>query len=323
MQIESVTFLVAQKILITFPSLPPTMAAYSPDRNPSTRQEDEARPPCHKKNSLHKKAYIDDLTLLEKISLSKLIPKTRIIGPPNFHDRFHIKLPKEDSILQHQLEDLNIFTKAHSMKINSSKTKCLPFINSRTKDFMPELTLEEGNYLEVIYQLKLVGLVINSELSWQPHIDYTVARVNKVIWQLVRLKQLGAPRDKLIILYVMKVISILMFGAICFHSFLTKEQSFKLELQQKRCLAVILGIDYKQYSSALIITNLPRLDKLREKACLKWSLKAQSNPSHTHMFPLNLNETTRHSTRFVEQFCRGVKLYKSTIPSMIRELNKY
>ena len=303
--------------------LPQTRAAYGPDRNPSTRQEGDVLPPCHNKNSLHKKAYIDDLTLLEKISLSKLIPKTRIIGPPNFHDRFHLKLPKEDSILQHQLEDLKIFTKSHSMKINSSKTKCLPFINSRTKDFMPELTLEEGSYLEVIYQLKLVGLVINSELSWQPHVDYTVARVNKVIWQLVRLKQLGAPRDKLITLYVLKVRSILMFGAICFHSSLTQAQSHKIELQQKRCLAVILGTDYKQYSSALIITGLPRLDKLREKACLKWSLKAQSNPSHTHMFPLNQNETTRHSTKFLEQFCRGAKLYNSAIPSMIRELNKY
>ena len=114
-----------------------------------------------------------------------------------------------------------------------------------------------------------------------------------------------------------------MFGAICFHSSLTQEQSYKLELQQKRCLAVILGTDYKKYSSALIITGLPRLDKLREKACLKWSLKAQSNPSHTHMFPLNQNETTRHSTKFLEQFCRGAKLYNSAIPSMIRELNKY
>ena len=83
---------------------------------------------------------------------------------------------------------------------------------------MPELTLEEGSYLEVIYQLKLVGLVINSELSWQPHIDYTVARVNKV--------------------YVMKVRSILMFGAVCFHSALTTELSQKLELQQKRSLAI-------------------------------------------------------------------------------------
>ena len=124
-----------------------------------------------KKESLHKKAYIDDLTLLENISLSKLIPKTRIIGPPNFHDRFHLKLSEKESILQHQLEDLKQFTKTHSMKINSLKTKCLPFINSRTKDFVPELTLEEGSHLEVIYQLKLVGLVINSEVSWQPHID--------------------------------------------------------------------------------------------------------------------------------------------------------
>ena len=115
-----------------------------------------------------------------------------------------------------------------------------------------------------------------------------------------------------------------MFGAICFHSSLTQEQSHKLELQQKRSLAVILGTEYKHYSQALILTALPRLDILRGKACLKWSLKAQSDPRHTDLFPLSQNETnTRHSNKFTEQLCRGAKLYKSTIPSMIRELNKY
>ena len=324
LQIESVQDPEENPALRHSPALLPTMAVQGPVEDPSSRKKGVVQPLCHKKESLHKKSYIDDLTLLEKISLSKLVPKTRIIGPPNFHDRFHLKLPQNGSILQHQLEDLKQFTKSHSMKINSLKTKCLPFINSRTKDFLPELTLEEGNYLEVIYQLKLVGLVINSELSWQPHIDYTVARVNKVIWQLVRLKQLGAPRDKLITLYVLKVRSILMFGAICFHSSLTQEQSYKLELQQKRSLGVILGTDYRHYSHALNITALPRLNTLREKACLKWSLKAQSDSRHTDLFPLNQNErTSRHSTKFVEQFCRGAKLYNSTIPSMIRELNKY
>ena len=47
---------------------------------------------------------------------------------------------------------------------------------------MPQLSLEEGNYLEVIYQLKLVGLVINTELTWNDHITYTVTRVNRVLW---------------------------------------------------------------------------------------------------------------------------------------------
>ena len=208
------------------------------------------------------------------------------------------------------------------MKLNSKKTKCLPFVRSKTKDFMPQLQLEDGNYLEVIYQLKLVGIVITSSLTWQAHVDYTVSRVNAVIWQLVRFKNLGAPRTKLITLYILKVRSILMFGSACYHSSLTLEQSRKLELQQKRSLAVILGSDYRSYNNALTLTSLPRLDNLRETNYLKWAIKTQANPKHSDMFPLNLNNT-RQTNKFIEIFCRGSKLYKSAIPSMIRALKRY
>ena len=119
-------------------------------------------PPCHSVPKLHKKSFIDDLTLLEKISLSDLIEKKRIIGPLNYHDRFNLMLPQNKSILQHQICDLEIFTKERHMKLNSRKTKCIPFNNSLTKDFMPEIRMDGDQCIEVIYQLKLVGLVINS-----------------------------------------------------------------------------------------------------------------------------------------------------------------
>ena len=54
---------------------------------------------------------------------------------------------------------------------------------------MPQLSLEEGTYLEVIYELKLVGLVVTSDLTWTAHVDYTVARVNRVVWQLTRFRR--------------------------------------------------------------------------------------------------------------------------------------
>ena len=122
------------------------------------------------------------------------------------------------------------------MLINSKKTKCFPFISSKSKDFVLTLFLENNTHLKVIYQLKLVGIVLSSDLSWHAHIEYTVSRVNKTIWQLVRFRQLGAPRKKLITLYILKVRSILMFGAVCYHSSLTAELSAKLELQQKDVL---------------------------------------------------------------------------------------
>ena len=182
---------------------PPIEYQLLPHENPSTRQKNEIIPLCHQSKNVHKKSFIDDLTLLEKISLSNLVSKPRIIGPLDFHDRFNLTMPAHKSILHHQLDDLKLFTSNHSMKLNSKKTKCLPFIQSKTKDFMPQLSLDEGSNLEVIYKLKLVGIVITSSLSWQAHVEYTVSRVNSVIWQLIRFKQLGAPRNKLITLYVL------------------------------------------------------------------------------------------------------------------------
>ena len=87
----------------------------------------------------------------------------------------------------------------------------MPFINSRTKDFEPKLSIEVGTHLEIIYRLKLVGLVTTSGLTWHDHVDYTVKRVNGVIWQLLRFKNIGAPREKLITFYTLIIRAILMF----------------------------------------------------------------------------------------------------------------
>ena len=242
--------------------------------------------------------------------MSSLVQKERIIGPPQYHGRFHLTQQKSKSILQHQLEDLVRYTKKNSMVLNSKKTKCLPFIMSRTKDFIPEPSVEEGTNLDVIYSMKLVGMMISSNLNlgWQSHVDYTVTRINKVLWQLVRFKQLGGDRDKLVKFYILKVRSILMLGAACYHSALSKEQSEKLEMQQKKCLIIILGRDYSCYESARTLLNLPRLDTLRETVSLKWAIKAQADQQHAHLFPLNSNEvTTRQNNKFKEADSTGVQ----------------
>ena len=244
------------------------------------------------------------------------------MGPLDFHDRFNLTLPPDKRTLQHQLQDLVRFTKEHSMVLNSKKTKCMPFVNSLTKDFMPQLSIEPSNYLEVIYQLKLVGVVLTCDMTWNAHVDYTVSRVNRTLWQLVRFKQLGASQEKLKTFYNLKIRSILMFASVCFHSSLKSELSQKLELQQKRSLAVILGSQYRSYSHALAVTCLPRLDTLRSEGCTKWALKAQRDPLQSDIFPLNTSTVnTRFRNKFKEYFCHTMKFYKSTIPRMIRNLN--
>ena len=113
-----------------------------------------------------------------------------------------------------------------------------------------------------------------------------------------------------------------MFGAVCYHSALTKELSHRLELQQKRSLAIILGSKYQSYRNALSLTSLPRLDTIRGEACLKWATKAQINPLHSDLFPLNPSVVqTRWRPKFKEFKCRTDKFYQSAVPSMTRALN--
>ena len=72
---------------------------------PALRQENVIPQPCHNQKKLQKKSYIDDRTLLVKVSLSDLQQKKRIIGPLDFNNRFNLALPPEKSILQNQFED--------------------------------------------------------------------------------------------------------------------------------------------------------------------------------------------------------------------------
>ena len=123
---------------------------------------------------------------------------------------------------------------------------------------------------------------------------------------------------------ILKIRSVLMFAAVCFHSSLTIELSEKLELQQRRSLAVILGSQYRSYSHALSVTSLPRLDALRTEACLKWAIQAQRNPLHSDLFPLNKSEVnTRWRKKYSEYRCTTTKFLKSVVPYLTRVLNMH
>ena len=139
-----------------------------------------------------KKKYVDDLSLLESINLkATLIPAPPIIGPPNLHEQPGLVLPADQSVLQHQLADLLVFTNDNKMKINFKKTKILPFNTTKKYDFLPQLHFPGCDPLEVIYETRLLGVILSSNLGWAAHVDDMTRRVKSKLWVLVRFKALG------------------------------------------------------------------------------------------------------------------------------------
>ena len=171
------------------------------------------------------------------------------------HERHGLHLPVENCSMQHKLQDLLTFTEENLMKINLKKPKIMPFNFTKTRDFIPEFSFPGGEPLDVIYQTKLVGVVIDSSLSWGPHVEYTVTNASKKLWLLIRFKNLGASREQLITLFQLKIRCLAEFAAPAFNGALTKQQSADLEMIQKKAFGVILGSEYKSYSNALSVLS--------------------------------------------------------------------
>ena len=299
------------------PTLPPGV--------PGPEPESKAQPkPCANIENTENKKFVDDLTLLEVINLKgSLIAKEPFIGPPNFHERHGLCLPPEKTILQHKLEDLLRFTTDNEMKINAKKTNIIPFNFTKSMDFIPELSFPGGKQLDVVYQTKLVGVVVDSSLSWWPHIEYTVSNATKKLWLLIRFRNLGATQQQLLTLYHLKIRCLLEFAAPAFHGSLTAEQSRALESVQKKAFAIILGSGYKSYSRALKTLSQEELSLRRLKLCTTFAKKCTTNPRHADMFELNprYKNRTRNKQKYIQPKCNTTRYYNSAIPFLTRLLN--
>ena len=69
-----------------------------PEAAPGMEAQGEL-PLCHQVEKTHKKSFIDDLTLLEKIYLKNFVKEETFIGPPSFHGRFKLPMPPKKFIL--------------------------------------------------------------------------------------------------------------------------------------------------------------------------------------------------------------------------------
>ena len=54
------------------------------------------------------------------------------------------------------------------MKLNFDKTKVMLFNPGKKYDFLPKIKTRNGDFLEVVEKIKLLGIVIRSYLTGRP-----------------------------------------------------------------------------------------------------------------------------------------------------------
>ena len=81
------------------------------------------------------------------------------------------------------------------MKINSKKTKFILFNRCKNIDFMPTMNLNDEE-IETVEQMKILGVVISSDLKFSQNTQYIVQKAFKRIWMLRWLKNIGASESQ-------------------------------------------------------------------------------------------------------------------------------
>ena len=96
-----------------------------------------------------------------------------------------------------QLQRTEEFAKVNEMQLNYKKTKLILFNPGSSMDFMPQVSLC-GNELEVVNEIRLLGLVIRADMRWCSYTQNMVKKANKRLWILRRLKNMGANKQDLV-----------------------------------------------------------------------------------------------------------------------------
>ena len=275
-------------------------------------------------NAIHLK-YVDDLSLAESIDMTSLVhvPRHSRQQPDTYRARTGHVLDIQHSRVYQELINTQKYAQDNHMKLNLGKTKLMLFNTCKSRDFSPELIIEDAR-IDLVEQSKLLGVVVTSNLSWSSNTNYLVERCYKKMWVMRRLKRLGANNSDLLDIYSKQIRSIAEYAVPVWNSALTGEQIIKIERVQKVACSIILGDNYESYTSALKTLGLDKLSVRRKKICIKFAKKAQKHKKFSKWFkPTPAVITRNKKPPFYDVVCKTVRFEKSPLSYLTKLLNQH
>ena len=124
--------------------------------------------------------FMDDLTILEFIQLVD-------VGLASYNLKAQVpsNIPQHNQLIRSEhlkttkyIKEINEWTEKNLMKLNEKKTKQIIFNFNKDKQFTTEVRLK-GEPLEIVDEVKLLGVIINKDLKWSKNTNYLVKKANK------------------------------------------------------------------------------------------------------------------------------------------------
>ena len=151
------------------------------------------------------------------------------------------------------------------MVLNLTKTKEVvlgpPSITSNL------LSISASSYqIQRASEAKLLGVHIDSNLSWHTHVEAIVSKAIQRLYFLKQLKRARVPHAQLLHFYISVIRPVLEYAVPVWHHLLTKSQTDNIESVQKRALRVIYPFSNDMsYSNYLDLADIASLSTRRNE----------------------------------------------------------
>ena len=268
---------------------------------------------------------MDDTSFLEILNLimaglASLNPKNQVPSdiPPNM-----VFLPSENCKTQNYLDKMAKWTEEFQMKLNPIKSKYM-IVNFCTNYQFRTRLVVNNSLLEQVHETRLLGLIIQDDLSWNSNTKSLVKKAYSRMIILRKLIEFEVKIQDMVTIYILFIRSVIEQSSVVWSSSLTVDEMTSLERTQKVALRIIFSQDYISYENALNQSKLPKIEDRYKTLLLRFALKCCKNQKTQNMFPLaNQSERTRKHEHYDVPMARKNRFFKSSIPTMARMLNQH
>lgn len=141
------------------------------------------------------------------------------------------------------------------------KTEAIAFLGRNKRSLRNPSIVIDGISVPIKTNIKYLGIILNSSLSFKDHFKYIGVKTNKVIRALSKLlPNLRGPHEAKRRLYANIVLSIVMYGAPIWSKKLRKSvasQRLLNQLQRKIAIRIIAGYRTVSFHVAVILARTP------------------------------------------------------------------
>ena len=146
---------------------------------------------------------------------------------------------------------------------------------------------------ERVNSTKLLGLYLDSNLTWHTHIDTMLSKSTQRLYFLKQLSRASVPQTQLRHFYLTVIRPVLEYAAPVRHHLITKTQADQIAAIQKRAIRIIYTCTHDMpYLSATFIADLPTMSDRRDQLSRKffnYSTLQPTSPLHSLLPPLETN----------------------------------